>query len=167
MSVAKPLYSSEGNITCDLSSLASDTNLLAGRASTAIDNSVTRFDDVMVSGRIAAHASVAPTANTTIEVWAYATRDATPNYVDGITGSDANKTMTSANIKASSLRLLWSTLVDAATGRSYDMPPTSVADRFGFMPEKWGVFVVHNTGQTLAASQTNVLKYRGINYESV
>jgi hypothetical protein len=121
---------------------------------------------VLVSGKVAANTASAPTANTTIEVWAYAQINDTPTYPDSITGTDADKTMTSANVKSSALRLLWSTLVDAATSRVYSMPPTSLADRFGAVPKRWGLFVVQNSGQALAASGSE-FKAMGVNYESV
>ena len=82
------------------------------------------------------------------------------------TGTDANKTMTSANVKAAALRLLWAAVVDASTGRVYPIPPTSLADRFGAVPKRWGIFVVQNSGQALAASGSQ-FKYTGVNYESV
>jgi hypothetical protein len=164
MSTAKILYGAQAALTLTLASLASDANLLAGRASAAVDNTSDRYDDVEVAGVL--RTGTSPTANKTIEVWAYAAYDDSPLYVDGITGSDAAKTMTSANVKNAALRLLWSCAVDATSDRYYYMPPTSLADRFGFVPKRWGVFVVHDTVAALNASGHQI-KYRGLNYESI
>jgi hypothetical protein len=166
MSIAKIKYATEAAITISLASLASDVNLLAGRASTAESNAVNLFNDVMVSGKI--RTGTSPTVGKTIEVWAYAQYNDTPTYVDGITGTDANKTITSANVKSSALRLLWATTVDATTDRDYFMPPTSLADRFGSVPKRWGIFVVHDTAVAFnSGGSVHEFKYTGVNYESV
>src|SRR5437870_5532261 len=92
-------------LTLTLASLASDTNLLAGRASTAIDNTTNVDLDHLLSGAI--RTGTTPTVSTTIEVWVYSylsIASGTPAYADGITGTDANKTITSTNVKNSALR---------------------------------------------------------------
>lgn len=166
MSTVKPLYASEATITISPASLASDTNLLAGRASTVVDNSTNKYADALVSGKV--RVGTTPTVSRTIEVWAYAQFNDTPTYPDSITGSDAAKTMTSANVKSSALRLLWATTVDATSDRDYFMPPTSVADRFGFMPKRWGLFIVHDTVAALHATGGNhEFKFIGVNNEIV
>ncbi len=147
--------SSTVGLTITLASLASDTNLLAGRASTAVDNSSNLDLDHLVSGSVTMHASTTPTAGSAVEVWAYAPRSlssGTATYPDSITGTDANKSMTSANVKNAALRLVASFVVDATTSRVYDVPPTSIAQLFGgAVPYKWGLFVVHGTGAALSA----------------
>jgi hypothetical protein len=157
-------------ITCALGTgpLASDTNLLAGRASTAIDNRTNLDLDHLVSGVI--RTGTSPTVSTTIEVWAYSymsIASGTPAYVDGITGTDANKTMTSLNVKNAALRPIASITVDNTTGRDYPIPPTSIAALFGgTMPPFWGVFVVHNTGVALNATQV-ALQYERVQAQTV
>jgi hypothetical protein len=148
-------------------SLASDASLLAGRASTAVDNRSNLDLDHLLSGVVRTGSS--PTVNTQIEVWAYSyvsIASGTPVYVDGITGSDANKTMTSANVKVSALRLIASMLVDNVTGRDYFIPPTSIAQLFGALPPFWGVFLVHNTGAALNATQV-ALQYERVQSQTV
>jgi hypothetical protein len=157
-------------ITCAIASLASDTNLLAGRAGTAIDNSSNVDLDHLLSGQIMV--GTTPTASTRIEVWVYAPTkivSGTPTYVDAITGTDANKTMTSEGVKQSGLRLAHSINVDAATSNvGYQIPPTSIRQLFGEMPKQWGVFVVHNTGVALNATGGNHwLHYERIQNQSV
>jgi hypothetical protein len=158
-------------ITCNLATgpLASDTNLLAGRASTAIDNQTTNLDlDHLVSGAI--RTGTSPTVSTTIEVWAYSylsISSGTPTYVDGITGTDANKTMTSTNVKNAGLRLIAAMTIDNTTGRDYAFPPTSIAALFGgSLPPFWGVFVVHNTGVALNGTQVS-LQYERVQAQTV
>lgn len=149
-------------LTLTLASLASDTNLLAGRASTAVNNTSNVDLDHLVSGVI--REGTSPTVNTVIEVWAYSyylISSGTPSYVDGITGSDANKTLTSANVKVSALRLVASIVVDNTSSRDYYIPPTSIAQLFGALPPFWGLFVVHNTGVNLNGTQV------ALNYERV
>lgn len=166
MATIKPLYASEASITLTATSLASDASLLAGRASTVVDNSTNRYQDVLVSGKVTTGTS--PTVSTYIELWAYCAYNDTPTYVDAITGSDANKSMTSANVKNSALRLLWSTMVDATSDRAYYIPRTSIADRFGTLPKRWGLFLVHSTGVALNGTGSNhEFKYIGVNPEIV
>ena len=157
-------------ITCAIASLASDTNLLAGRASTAVDNTTNLDLDHLVSGLITAGTS--PTVGTTIEVWAYAYRtiaSGTPTYPDSITGTDANKTMTSANVKNAALRLVAVITVDNTSNRGYEFPPTSIAGLYGgSMPPFYGLFIVHNTGVALNSTGGNhILHYERVQAQTV
>lgn len=156
-------------ITCTTASLASDTTLLAGRASTAVDNTANLDLDHRISGVLRV-SGTAPTASTTIELWAYAPiiiASGTPTYPDSITGTDAAKTMTSAYVKFSALRLIATIYVDAAASRDYYVAPTSIANLFGgALPQFWGVFVVQGTGQALNATQVS-LQYDRVQGQTV
>lgn len=155
-------------ITCTFASLATDANLLAGRASTAVDNTTNVDLDHLVSGVIRVH-SVAPTVNTSIEVWAYAPiseASGTPTYPDSITGTDANKTITNTGVKFGALRLVASITVAATTSVDYPFAPVSIRDLFGSMPRWWGLFVVQNTGQILNAAQV-ALQYTRVQAQTV
>lgn len=157
-------------ITCVLTSLATDPNLLAGRASTAVDNTVNLDLDHLLSGVITT--GTTPTAGTTIEVWVYSYHiitTGTPTYPDSITGTDANKSMTSANVKSAALIRAYTIVVDATTARSYYFPPLSIASLFGgTLPPYWGVFVVHNTAVALNATAGNhVIHYERIQAQTV
>lgn len=158
-STIKSLYPSTSSValTLTLASLATDSSLLAGRASTAVDNTTNVDLDHLVSGFITS--GTTPTANTYIEVWAYAsyqTASGTPTYPDSITGSDAAKTMTSLGIKGSALRPVASMLVDSTTSnRAYPFAPVSIASLFGSMPKFWGIFVVQSTGVALNSTGGN------------
>lgn len=142
-------------LTLGVASLASDTNLLAGRAATAVDNTTNVDSDHLVSGIVTTGTS--PTGGG-IEVWAYAsykTATGTPTYPDSITGTDAAKTVTSTNVKTSALKLVAYIAVDTTSNRAYPFAPVSIASLFGSMPKFWGLFVVHNTGVALNATAGN------------
>lgn len=157
--IALTTYPSWTTITISPASLATDTNLLAGRASTAVSNTTALYLDVLVAGKI--RVGTSPTGGG-IEVWAYASFDGTPTYPDSITGTDAAKTMTSANVKASALAFLWGTSCDTTSDRDYFMRPTSLQQVYGQMPSNWGIFVVHNTGVALNATAGNhAFQFRG------
>ncbi len=156
-------------LTLSLASLASDTNLLAGRESTAVDNTTNQDIDHIVSGMITA--GTTPTVSRTIEVWAYAsfkTASGTPTYPDVLDGTDSAETITSANVKNAALRLVASIVVDATTDRAYYFAPVSIAGLFGAMPKFWGLFVVHNTVAALNATGGNhVIEYERIQAQTV
>ena len=144
------------NLTISLATgpLASDANLLAGRNSTLVDNTTNKFPDYIFAGFITTGTS--PTVGTTIEVWAYGTHDDAYTLPDGITSSDANKTLTSINTKNSGLVLLHVITVTATTAVKYDISPRSLRAAFGgVLPKKFGIFVVHNTGVALNSSAGN------------
>lgn len=154
----KTLYPATSSVplTLTLTSMASDTNLLAGRASTAVDNTTNNDLDHLVSGITTTGTS--PTAGTLIEVWAYASYKSvagTPSYPDGITGTDAAKTMTATGVKISALRMVASITVDATSNRTYPFAPVSIANLFGAMPKYWGLFVTQNTAAALSATAAN------------
>lgn len=147
-------YGTQASITITLASLADDnTNGIAGRSSTAIVNSGNDLDHI-VSGVI--RAGTSPTAGRSIEIWAYAQINDTPTYPDGITGTDAAKTMTSLNVLLGSLRLLAALPTEAATDRDYFLPPTSIAQWYGgVLPKRWGLWVLNRTGVALNATGAN------------
>lgn len=142
-------------ITCSVASLASSTSW-AGQASTAVDNTTNNDLDHLVSGSIKLGTS--PTGGQ-VSVYAYAPTkiaSGTPTYPDSITGTDAAKTMTSANVANASLAWLWTGNVDAVTGRVLDMPPRSVAQAFGgTLPPFWGLFVTQSSGAALDSTAGN------------
>lgn len=153
--VSYPVTSSVA-LTLTAASLASDTGLVVGRASTAVDNTTNNDLDHLVSGTV--RTGTSPTVGTVIEIWAYAsykTASGTPTYPDSITGTDAAKTMTSLNVKNVGLVLVRSIVVDATSNRSYYFAPTSIALLFGSMPKFWGLFIVHNTAAALDATAGN------------
>lgn len=156
-------------MTCAIAGLASSTSW-AGRASTAVSNTSNLDLDHLVSGLITLGTS--PTASKTVSVYAYAPIrivSGTPTYPDGITGTDANKTMTSANVATAALVWLWSGTTDATTGRALYMPPRSVAMAFGGqLPPYWGIFVTHDSVAALDATAGNhYFHYQRVQGQSV
>lgn len=155
-------------ITITLASLGSSTSW-AGRASTAVNNTSNLDLDHLVSGKFKLGTS--PTVSKTVQVYAYAAQSiasGTPTYPDSITGTDAAKTMTSANVAYACLRLLWAGTTDATTGLVLEMPPTSIAQAFGSVPPYWGVFVVHDSGVNLDSTAGNhSMQYQRVQAQSV
>lgn len=163
MAVFKEQFDTSATVTIGVASLASDTNLLAGREATALDNTSNLYDDVIIGGKIKTGTT---TANTQIEIWAIGSYDGT-TYAAGATGSDANLTVVSQQKNV--LRLLQVILVPDTTARTYNWGGISVAQAFGgIIPKKWSVFIVHNTGAALDATAGNhETKITGLWYQSV
>lgn len=162
MTTASPLYSAVVTHTITLASLATDANLLAGRAGTAIDQKDSDDAiDALVGGRVTTGTS--PTAAKQIEIWAYATADDT-NFNEAITGTDANKTL----VTKTTLRLLTIIPTNATSDTAYYWGPFSVAQAYGgVIPVQWGIFVVHNTGVNLNATGGNqFVKHFPVKFES-
>ena len=161
-------YGTQATITITLASLADDnTNGTAGRASTAVVNATANDLDHIVSGKI--RTGTSPTAGRNIEIWAYAQIDDTPTYPDSITGTDAAKTMTSANVLLGALRFVTALPVDATSNRDYFLAPTSIAQLFGgVLPKRWGLWILNRTGVALNATGANhSLVYMPVQYQSV
>lgn len=153
MADIKLAYGTASDATITLASLASDTNLLAGRESTAIDNSSTLALDYLVSGKVTAGTS--PTAARSIEVWAVGSWDGT-TWPDVFDGTNSDETITSADIKASICRLISAMATANTSDRTYHFGPVSIASLFGgVVPKQFVFFVVHNTGVALNATAGN------------
>jgi len=165
---AYPVTSSVA-VPITLAALASDATLLVGRASTAVDNTVNLDLDHLVSGVITA--GTTPTVSKEIQVWAWAsfkTAAGVPSYPDSISGTDAAKTITSANIKFSALRPVATITTDATSDRAYHFAPVSIASLFGAMPKFWGIFVTHSSVAALNATAGNhTIEYERIQAQTV
>ena len=150
-------------LTITLASLASSSTLVAGRASTHVDNTSNEDIDHLVSGKI--RVGTSPTAGTVIQLWAYAPismSSGTPSY-GLVTGSDAAATWASVNQKMSGAIQIWGTSVDSTSDRDYFIPPISIGDAFGQLPPFWGVFVTHSTAVNLNSTGSNhALHYQRI-----
>lgn len=157
---ASIVYAGAGTITLTSSGLASTAGLLAGRASTAVDNSSTKNVDFLVGGKLVTTATT--TTNTVIQIWAYGSYDGT-TYTGGITGSDANITLDTG--AKNLLKMLCIIPNITTTAVTYAWGPYSVAQAFGGVcPIKWGIYIVQNTGTALAAGGET--KYTPVNYQS-
>lgn len=164
--ILKPSYGSTQTMTISLASLASDTTLLAGRESTAIDNTSELSIDALLGGLIKTAGSL--TADRVIEIWVYASWDNATDYTGAATGSDANLTFASLGTK-NMARLAEVISMTDTTARTYKFGPISVAQLFGgSMPDHWGIFVVHSTGAALSATAgDHVIKYRPLQLTNV
>lgn len=159
MADIKTKYPSTSSVdyTITLQSLAANAQgvFTAGRASTAVDNRTNLDLDHLFSGVIRT-GTTTPVASRSIIIWAYAPMSnaaGTPTYPDAITGTDANKTMTSANVLGSGLVCLANIIIDATVERDYPIRPVSIAAAFGgAMPQFYGIFVAHDTGANLSAT---------------
>jgi hypothetical protein len=146
--------------TITLASLASDTNLVAGREGTVVSHEDAEIDSI-VGGKVTTGTS--PTTARQIEVWAYGSYDGT-SYSGGATGSDANLTPQEKSL----LRLLTIIPTVATSNQAYTWGPFSMAQAFGgTLPRKTGVFIVHNTGVNLNSTGGNhEVKRTPVNYTS-
>lgn len=162
MTTASISYGTSTALTHTLASLASDTNLIAGRESNSQDNTSDLAIDALVGGKITTGTS--PTAARQIEVWLSGSYDGT-TYGAGATGADANFSPTGEKFQ---LALLTIIPTDSTSNHTYEWGPFSVAQAFGgVMPKKWNCFVVHNTGVNLNATGGNhETKYTTVKYTS-
>lgn len=166
MASVKIAYATGTAYTLSLNSLASDSNLLIGRASTAIDNTTNLYEDYLISGEF--KMGTTPTTGTFVEVWAYAIRGDDTNYPLGITGTDAGFTMPSLGAKLSGLARIAVVQVDlTTTGQVFDFKARSLASAFGgTAPSKHGLFIVHNCGAAFDATAGGTCWYKGV-YDTV
>lgn len=143
MANIKLAYATASNATITLASLASDSNLLAGRESAAVDNTTSLYLDILVSGKVTTGTS--PTAAKSIEIWAVGSWDGT-NWPDVFDGTESTETITSSDIKSSICRLIAAMATDATSNNTYNFGPVSLAGIFGGeVPPKVVFFVTHNT----------------------
>lgn len=161
MSTASPLYGTTAALTITLTGLASDTNLVAGRQSTAISNATDDAIDAIIGGKISTGTS--PTASRQIETWLFGRYDDT-EYSGGAGASDAALTPDTKVL----LKLLQVIPTVNTSDKAYRWGPFSVAQAFGgVMPESWGCYIVHNTGVNLNATASNQeVNYTPVQYES-
>lgn len=156
-------YAASATITIAPENVATSSDFTAGVESTVIDNSSNKYIDALVSGFWTA--GTTPTANTSVAIYVYAQQDDSPAYPDVLDGTSSAETITSAGVANGMLRLLGTLNVSAATSnRSYYLAPTSVAQLFGgVLPQRWGLFISHNSGATSNTTAGNhVWKYQGI-----
>lgn len=144
-------------LTITLASLASDSNLLAGRSSAVFSNLDLRMPNYLLSGKITLGTS--PTSGKSIEVWAWACQEFTGDnytYPDAITGSDAAISLTSTNVKNGAMVPITSLVTGSTSNRTYYVAPISVASLFGGVcPPLFGIWVAQNSGANLNSSDSN------------
>lgn len=135
-----------------VNSLATSAGLTAGASSLAVDNGSTGAPMVVSIGGFIKLGTTSIAA-AQVEAWAYCAYDDTPTYPDTIAGTDAAKTLTTTAIKAAGLANINIIATPATASQVQPFKPVSLDALFiGWTPRFWGVFVVHNTVATLAAS---------------
>jgi hypothetical protein len=151
-------YGTAANYTITLTSLASDTSLLAGRQSTTVVNSA-NADDYLVSGKVKCGTS--PTTGTMIQIWSFADIDNAGTYQDAFTATDANRAVSFANLKPVEMKSVSTWVLDsgATTGSFMYFNNISLKSLYGYMPGNHGIWVVHNTGVALDASAGGTISY--------
>ena len=150
MATATINYASAASVTITVTSLADG----GYRESTAVDNGTNKYIDALVGGKIQIGA---PSADGTIEFYAYGTYDGT-EYTAGLSGSDGTVTWGTTGSTgldgANNLPLLGVISVDATDDNDdARWGPFSVAAAFGgVLPSKWGIVIRNRTGASLHAT---------------
>jgi hypothetical protein len=154
----KRVLGSDATITIAPENVASSTTRVAGVESTAIAPSDPVLDCI-VEGLWTAGTS--PTVDTFVDVWVYASFQATPVYPDTIDGTASAETLTSENVRNAGLRKAATIRLDNTSDRAYRIAPFSIASLFGGqLPKAWGLFITHNSGvNSHATSGNHVWKY--------
>ena len=144
-------------ITLTLTSLTNGS----WRQSTAVDNTSNLYIDALVGGSV--QTGTSPTAESTIDIYAYGQYDASGEYTGGASGSDSAFT---PGGDEGQLKWITSIVVSATSDVDYEWGPFNIAPLFGgVMPQRWGLVVENNTGATLNATGTNnETAYTGIDY---
>jgi hypothetical protein len=158
-------YAASATITIAPENVASSSDFTAGVESAVVSNVSDKYVDVLVSGFWTS--GTTPTVNTTVAVYAYSVQDDAPTYQDVFDGTSSAETVTGGNIN-SVVRLLGALSVTTNTSnRAYHLAPSSVAQAFGgVMPQRWGLFIAHNTGVNSNSTAGNhVWKMQGIKYD--
>lgn len=160
MADIKPAYGTNGQtITISLASLANN----GARASTAVDNRTTKYDDVLIQLKIKTNAS-SSSATGYANVYVYGTVDDGTTYSEGASGTDGALTLVSpTNLKPIGIINL------VATATTYTSSLMSVAQAFGGkMPALWGIVVENKAGYALDTTEANHAKtYQGQYYTAV
>ena len=149
----KGVLASSSQLTITLASLATDTNLLAGRQSLEYDNSVNLYPYISLTGKITTGTS--PTTAKEIRIYvARPMKDGT--YPDVLDGTDANKTISTVGTRDSCLKLAAVIPTVATSNQTYYFDAGDVSNLFGGgIVGKFSLFVVHNTAVALHATGSN------------
>lgn len=158
----KVAYAASAAYTITLTGLVTSSTLIAGRQSTPISNTANLYHDYLVGGRITS--GTTPTVDKSIEIWLFGSVNDTPTYPDQFSTADADRSVTSVNIKKSAVRILDRLFVDATTDRVNWFGPVGIAQAFGWvLPKNHGVWVVHDCVAALHTTPGNhVVSHTGV-----
>lgn len=169
MATESPLYSGASPTTIVISpaSLATSATFVAGRESTQIDNTTTKYQHCFVQGSVMV--GTTPTANTAINVYVWGSFvSLATTALDVLDGTDSAETISSAGVLGTLLKLARTANVDAATSNlAYPFSLFEVATvlELAAVPPFWGIYLAHNTAVNLHATGGNhVFTFMGVNY---
>jgi len=150
-----PVYSSATTGTGGITSLASSSDWTAGYGFAAVNvGAMTPIPfDIRHSGKI--RVGTSPTSGTLIQIFLAPSEDGTA-WPDVFTGSAGAFTNTSPGVRDGALKLAAAISVDTTTtGRDYYYDFSAAQVFGGTLPEKYQVFVTHNTGVALDSTAAN------------
>jgi len=161
MADVKMVYATNQVLTITLASLATDTNLLTGRESTAIDNTSNLYLDYLLDGKITVGTS--PTTAKEIRVYV-AGLFGDASWPDVFDGTDSAETVSGVGTRDTALKLAAVIPTINTSDLGYFFGPISVASLFGGVcPAKFVVFVTHNTAVNLNSTSGNhYINARGV-----
>jgi len=161
MATMSTVYGAKQTLTWGMTNPASDTTLLIGRESTAVDNQAAdKHLDIIIGGKFTLHASTAAVG--VIEVWAYGSWDEGTSFTSDCGGTDGALTLI-AEVKAL-LRLVTVIPTAAVNSNDHFWGPIALAQVWGgVIPDRWGLWGVHDSGGALATSTT---EWQGIKFDS-
>lgn len=164
MATVNIAYAASATITIAPENIATSTTFIDGVESNVVDNTSTKYVDVLVGGTWTS--GTTPTANTQVQVYVFSIRDDAPAYPDVFDGTSSAETITSVGVGHSFLKLGAVLDVDSnTTARAYTCLFSVAALFGGVMPPKWGLFITHNTAVNSNSTAGNhVWKYTGITY---
>jgi hypothetical protein len=150
----KPSYVASSAVTMTLASLAASSSLLAGRQSTAIDNTSNKYVNYFVTADI--KAADANHFAGRIEFFVVGPKDDS-TWPDAFGATDAARSVTSDSIKNTICKPLAFIAGESTNDRVYPLGPVSVAAAFGadIAPRKflfWLTHTLHTSTNPIAAS---------------
>lgn len=165
MSSVKLAYGASSALTITLTSLATSSTFVAGRESTAVDNTTNLYIDYLLAGKIAT--GTFPTDAKEIRVYVIGLiEDST--FPDVFDGTDSNETFTNIQIRDATAKLAAIIATNNTSNVQYWFGPISVASLFGgVVPKKFVVYVTHNTGVNLNSTGSNHALYVTPVYETI
>ena len=164
MSTVNIAYAASATITISPENVATSSTFVAGVESNVIDNTSNKYVDAIVGGTWTC--GTTPNQNSQVIIYVGAIRDDAPTYPDVFDGTGSAETITSVGVGRGFLKRAVTIDVDSNTSnRAYDVLFT-VAELFGgVMPNKWFLFITHNTGvNSNSTSGNHVWKYTGVTY---
>jgi len=165
MANIKLAYAASSAMTITLASLATSSTLLVGREGTAVDNTSNLYLDYLVSGKVTPGTS--PTAAKEIRIYVVGILDDT-NWPSVFDGTDSDETIPTIGIRDSALKLAAVIPTTATSDETSFFGPISVASLFGgTLPNKFTVFVTHNTAVNLNSTAGNHAIYITPVFETV